>query len=489
MTSAAGSLAGRLRRAANVRFGLRLELDSDAALATVVLRRAEARGMRPDDYLRRLEGPSGADLARDVVDDLVVPESAFFRYRDHFLGLDRMWVERPEKPRWNVLSAGCAGGEEPYTVAIVAAARFGDAAPRRVDVRAVDVSPRRLAHARAGMYGAWALRDVAATDRARWFRREAGGWTVRPELRALVKFEERNLAAETAAAWPDGAFDAIFCRNVLMYLTPEIARAATARFERALAPGGVLFLGHAETLRGLSEAFEAVPCGDGFVYRRRADAASSAGASEAAATVDAGPAWIEAIAAATRRVCAAAGAGSAAPAPPAAAAGPHRNARARRALVINLLRAERFAEAAEALGSAENDPGDAALRAAVLAQAGRFAEAEVACRALLAAGRRTTTAHYVLALCREAAGDDADARRHLAAAAEGDAAFALPPLRRGLAARREGDRETARRELRRAGALLACERPRRLALFGGAFGREALAALCRSEASALGGEE
>ena len=74
-------------------------------------------------------------------------------------------------------------------------------------------------------------------------------------LRSAVRFEARNLAADDPELWPPASYDVIFCRNVLMYFAPEQMRAAVARMTQSLAPGGFLFLGHAETLRGLSDEF------------------------------------------------------------------------------------------------------------------------------------------------------------------------------------------------------------------------------------------
>ena len=92
-------------------------------------------------------------------------------------------------------------------------------------------------------------------------------------VRAAVRFEQRNLTEDDVAFWNQPPFDVIFCRNVLMYLTPASAKAVVARLWRALAPGGYLFLGHAETLRGLSSDFHLCHTHGTFYYQRKSEGA------------------------------------------------------------------------------------------------------------------------------------------------------------------------------------------------------------------------
>jgi chemotaxis protein methyltransferase CheR len=120
--------------------------------------------------------------------------------------------------------------------------------------------------------------------------------------------------------------------------------------------------------------------------------------------------------------------------------------------------------------------------------AGRLAEAEAACRDLLAQDELNAGAHYLLALCREGLGDRAGAVEHDQVAVYLDPGFAMPHLHLGILARRVGEKATARRELARALALLAGEDSARLLLFGAGFSREALGALCRAEIVGCGGD-
>jgi chemotaxis protein methyltransferase CheR len=127
------------------------------------------------------------------------------------------------------------------------------------------------------------------------------------------------------------------------------------------------------------------------------------------------------------------------------------------------------------------------LRAVLLTNRGELIEAEAVCRQILSADDLHAGAHYLMALCREHAGDRRAALEHDQAAAYLDVGFAMPHLHLGLLARRSGEHEPARTELERALALLVREDASRILLYGGGFSREALIELCRAELRTCGG--
>jgi chemotaxis protein methyltransferase CheR len=133
------------------------------------------------------------------------------------------------------------------------------------------------------------------------------------------------------------------------------------------------------------------------------------------------------------------------------------------------------------------DPDVLLLSAALLTHRGRLADAEETCRRLLEVDELSAGAHYLLALCREAARDGSGAAYHDQVAVYLDPGFAMPRLHLGLLARRAGDRAAAQRELGEALPLLQREDASRLLLFGGGFSRETLVALCRTELLGCGG--
>jgi chemotaxis protein methyltransferase CheR len=397
-----------------------------------------------------------------------------------------------------LLSAGCSSGEEPMSMAIVVRERMPELAAWNVEIRAVDVNRTALERARRGRYSAWSLRDTPAELRARWFRERGGALEVDPAVRQMVSFEVSNLASEDVNVWRPGHYDVIFCRNVLMYFAPEKQREAIRRMAHALVPGGFLFLGHAETLRGLSHDFELVHTHGTFYYRRLARLGppvtdsgevtvpmdlSGSRPFRIAPPAPPGASWVDAIRDSAERVDGLS-AGHATPAarPALADAGDS----LRRAHLLHA--EERYADAlalVDALpAQLAADARVALLRAVLLTDAGRFADAEAACAALLSDEATRAGAHYLIALCREGEGDRASAREHDLTALYLDPGFAMARLHLGLLLRRDGDAPAARRELEQALFLLERDDAARLALYGGGFKRDALVRLCRAQLDA-----
>jgi chemotaxis protein methyltransferase CheR len=490
------------------RLGLQLDDGKLDLLEDVALERLAAQGDPPfEAYLARLAGGGDAEEVGAIAARLTVGETYFFRNRndlDAFVHavLPARVEARAGQRRLRILSAGCSSGEEPYTLAMLLR---GVPALEGWDVRihAVDVNPAAIARARAARYGEWSLRQTAPEARARFFHRERGGVRVVDEVRAMVELEERNLVADDPRFWRPGSLDVVFCRNVTMYLSPEVTRRVVGRIAGALVPGGYLFLGHAETLRGVSSAFHLCNTHGTFYYQVRegteegprttAPPAAREPAPEAAPAPLPDGGWVEAIRRASERVAHLAAArpagtppGAAAPAPT-----PWRQAPSPAAVASELLRQERFGEALAALGTAalerETDRDALLLRAVLLTVSGDPREAERVCRRLLELDELNAEAHYVMALCREHARDLAGAASHDHYASYLDPTFAMPRLHLGLMASRAGERDAARRELARALVLLAAEEGSRILLLGGGFRREALVALCSAELRACGG--
>jgi chemotaxis protein methyltransferase CheR len=312
-------------------------------------------------------------------------------------------------------------------------------------------------------------------------------------VRGSVRFERGNLVEDDPGVWPPNFYDVIFCRNVLMYFSPERMRQVIDRFARSLVPGGFLFLGHVETLRAVSDAFHLHHTHGTFYYQLKAgdfrpDSAAPCTLAEAPASIDtvtSAGGWVETIQAASDRIARLIDAVPAVPVPEAPLpwdAAP----------VLDLVRRERFAEALDRLrqrpSEAASDPDTLLLEAALLAQSGQLAAAEIAAKQLIGLDELSAGAHYILALCREHDGHpDAAAEQHRIVCYL-DPAFAMPRLHLGLLARRAGEIAIARRELGQALILLKREDPSRLLMFGGGFGRDALVSLCRTALEDCGGQ-
>lgn len=492
----------RFREIISRRLGLQFDDGKLGFLSDVLCRRLDAGGRREADYLAELDrGPTGPELD-GLAPELTVPETYFFRNIDQFRAFSERVVPERMEARGaarvlRVLSAGCATGEEPYTVAI-ALRELGLDPSWTASIQAVDVNPAVLERARRGVFTAWALRETPPALQARWFRQRGRELHLDETIRDQVRFSQRNLADEDPELWAPGRYDVVLCRNVLMYLVPSAAQAIVARIARSLAPGGFLFMGHAETLRGVSQDFHLCHTHDTFYYRRkRDDEAAAADAHDPAPRPDdAGAAriepadlvagsWVEAIGRAADRIRSLSDEHRAPPAP--------RPAERRWDLgsPLELLRQERYGEALDLIGAmppeSSRDPDVLLLEAVLLAHSGQLARSERVCQALLELDELNAGAHYVLALCREGRGDRDGAAHHDQIATYLDPGFAMPRLHLGLLSRRAGDRDGARRELGAALDLLQREDSSRLLFFGGGFAREALIALCRDALVACGG--
>jgi chemotaxis protein methyltransferase CheR len=431
-----------------------------------------------------------------------VPETYFFRHYDQFRAAaevalpDRMRA-RSVTRRLSILSAGCASGEEAYSLAVLAQ-EATQGAGWDVSILGIDINPAILKKAVEARYSPRALRQTSPEIQQKLFGQQRSDYLLNEAIRAAVRFEERNLADDDPAFWQPESYDIIFCRNVLIYFSPEQAQALVRRFARVLAPGGYLFLGHAENLRGLSQDFHVCHTHDTFYYRRRTREEMPVAKPDATAlpqmptpleaVLDGSVPWVEAIRDSAERVQSLAAKPTRAP----ARAAPPDKRRWSLAPAFDLLRSERYEEALAALRDlppeAANHLDAVLLQAVLYAHTGRLAEAETVCRRLLDIDELNAGAQYVLALCCEGAGNIDAAISHDQTAIYLDPGFAMPHLHLGLLARRRGEPETARRELQQALTLFQREEVSRLLLFGGGFGREALLALCRAELIACGGQ-
>jgi chemotaxis protein methyltransferase CheR len=449
----------RLRRLLGERLGMAFDDKKDGLLAEILQQRATQHGLTDRGYLDRLGAAWSAELSV-LAEALTVNETYFFRNIQQFQALGEVALPRRLKARGGdqrleLLSVGCSTGEEAYTLAMVAAGRVPDS--WRTQIIGLDVNRGALRKAMAGRYSLWSLRETPEPARLRWFRPAADGVEIDGRLRGRVRFVEHNVARDDPVLFAPGTYDVIFCRNLLMYLTPDTVNTVVERITRALAPGGFLFLGHTDTL-GRRPAGLSVHHSHGTFYYQRDGVPHE---------------------------------------PPALRPSPTAPARAHRPPVrrrprdeaLRLLHEERFADALaalDAISGAESDrPDTLLLRGVALAHLGDTGRAADLCRRLLERDTLYADAHQLLADCHEGDDDLAAAERHHRIAGQLDAAFAMPRLRLGLLARRLGDRRTAERELDDAVRLLPGESEERLALFGGGCGRAALIALCRAELAAV----
>ena len=248
--------------------GFMLDGGRHRSLESALAVRMEALRLEdPHAYLRDLDA---AELHR-LTELVVNHETQFFRtpvhhraLREHIL--PELSAERPSAQPLRCWSAGCATGEEPYSLAISVLETLGAPPPRPIEIYATDISHQALARAQQGSYRGRALANVAPPELERWFTRRDGGREVKSDVRSLVRFEQHNLHAP-APVWARNV-DIVFCQNVTIYFAVETCRELMGRFFDVLVPGGYLFLGYSETLWRIFDRFDTVEVGGAFVYRK-----------------------------------------------------------------------------------------------------------------------------------------------------------------------------------------------------------------------------
>jgi chemotaxis protein methyltransferase CheR len=235
------------------------------------------------EYHRYLleQDATGEELTR-CLNAITTNKTDFFREEHHFRYLAEEWVPalrtgyaRTGSRTVRVWSAGCSTGEEPYTIGMTLLEAFGAARGWDIRILASDIDTEVLDRAAAGIYSLEQAAAVAKPLLARYCLRgigdRAGFVCMRPELRALVTFRRINFLDDP---WPIRTrFDAIFCRNVLIYFDRPTQQRVLERFVGLLKDDAVLFLGHSENIHGLVSGIDHI---GNTIYRRRVTARGDA---------------------------------------------------------------------------------------------------------------------------------------------------------------------------------------------------------------------
>jgi chemotaxis protein methyltransferase CheR len=208
----------------------------------------------------------------EAVELLTTNETYFFRedyqlrsFKDELLPI--LAHQAKGRKRLSIWSAGCSTGEEAYTIAIVIKqSRLFDSG-WDIRIYGSDLSRRCVATARRGVYGEGSFRAAPAEVKNAYFASRADGFHVSEEIRTMCQFGQMNLLDEEKARLL-GRADVIFCRNVLIYFDAHQRKRVIDVFQERLYPGGVLLLGHSESLLNVSTAFELVHLKEDLVYRK-----------------------------------------------------------------------------------------------------------------------------------------------------------------------------------------------------------------------------
>lgn len=254
--------------------GLWLKEEKKNFMAHRAIKRMKARNI--PSYFRYYklltDKEDGKKELRHFLDDLTINETSFFRNRPQMdlfaeVILPKVLARKREEGvlTLRVWSAGCSTGQEPYSLAMAIRHSLLDIRNWRITVLASDLSLSALETAQAGFYSPGKLEGVEQKFIDAYFRKIGDGYAVSDDIRRLVVFDYHNLMNENG----EKDFDIIFCRNVLIYFDEQTQKKVITRFERALLPGGYLFLGHSETLQGINNNFMFIHQNRGTAYKKK----------------------------------------------------------------------------------------------------------------------------------------------------------------------------------------------------------------------------
>ena len=215
-----------------------------------------------DLLVGQLRTSKTADLQRDIVDAMMTNESFFFRDGKPFeqfrqLVLPGLLQSRAAKKSFRIWCAAASTGQEPYTLAMILKEEAAKLNGWRVDIVGTDISHEALERAKSGLYTQFEVqRGLPIQLLVKYFKQQGDKWQIAPEIRTAVQYRSFNLLSDFAGL---GNFDVIFCRNVLIYFDQKTKGTILDRMAKLLPADGLLYLGGAETVLGVTERFQPMP--------------------------------------------------------------------------------------------------------------------------------------------------------------------------------------------------------------------------------------
>lgn len=200
-------------------------------------------------------------LLRDITEAMTTNESSFFRDQKPFdqfrqVVLPRMLEARAAKRSIRIWSAACSSGQEAYSLSMLLTDEAAKLAGWRIEIVGTDISGEMVERAKAGIYTQFEVqRGLPITHLVKHFKQNGDKWQISPQLRQMASFREWNLLGDLSAL---GQFDIVFCRNVLIYFDQPTKAKVLESIARQMPQDGVLYLGGAETVLGITEKFKPV---------------------------------------------------------------------------------------------------------------------------------------------------------------------------------------------------------------------------------------
>lgn len=218
------------------------------------------------EYIKFLKfNPGGRNEVNKLFDAITINETSFFRNLPQINAFaDTVSPEIIEKVKnqpmstLKIWSAASSSGEEPYTLAIVLYEKFHHHLDKiRVEILGTDISEEILQKSKEGIYSDYSMRNIDASYLKKYFNMQGNKYHLKEEIKKMVKFEQVNLLDKFKMGSYKN-FDVIFCRNVLIYFDSKAKIQVVNALYNNLKPGGYLFIGHSESLHGISRAFKLV---------------------------------------------------------------------------------------------------------------------------------------------------------------------------------------------------------------------------------------
>jgi chemotaxis protein methyltransferase CheR len=203
------------------------------------------------DYIKLVESADGLDERHNMLTALTTNVTRFFREPHHFDHLLQNVIEPAidgvrKGARLRIWSAGCSSGQEPYSMALTILSALPDAPNYDIRILATDIDTNMIAKGQAASYAEELVDAIPSAVRSKWMERDpsdARSWRMGEAARSLVAFKPLNLMGD----WPmKGQFQAIFCRNVVIYFDEPTQERIFRRFHGLITPGGRLYVGHSE---------------------------------------------------------------------------------------------------------------------------------------------------------------------------------------------------------------------------------------------------
>ena len=211
--------------------------------------------------MKEIRTKGGEEILTAVTEAMTTNESSFFRDIKPFekfreFVLPKLLESRAAKRSFRIWCAAASTGQEPYSIAMILREEAEKLKGWRIEIVATDLSDEVLEKAKVGIYSQFEVqRGLPIQMLMKYFTQVKEMWQAEASLRAMVKFKNLNLLDDISAL---GAFDVIFCRNVLIYFDQETKGVILERMSKAMPPDGLLFLGGAETVLGVTKAFRPV---------------------------------------------------------------------------------------------------------------------------------------------------------------------------------------------------------------------------------------